>query len=139
MDPHPFIAASPLLTLTHRLCLLSPSVMAARASVVQLCADFWCPDKFQLPPSHQLLPSPPSSSPSPPLPRRSLWPARVDLLIRSYVSDKFFLLEMLFDSIDQMWPKGIGDVILVLDKHDEVVQHIVPHWVKVRGGHIGKR
>ncbi|CAI5496772.1 unnamed protein product [Closterium sp. Naga37s-1] len=60
-----------------------------------------------------------------------LWPARVDLLIRSYVSDTFFLLEMLFDSIEQMWPRGIGDVILVLDEDNQIVEDIVPTWIKV--------
>ncbi|CAI5961510.1 unnamed protein product [Closterium sp. NIES-64] len=59
-----------------------------------------------------------------------LWPARVDLLIRSYVSDTFFLLEMLFDSIEQMWPRGIGDVILVLDEDNQIVEDIVPTWIK---------
>ena len=77
------------------------------------------------------------SSPTPPLLSSSLWPGRVDLLIRAYVSPNFFLLGLLFQSIDLMWPKGIGDVILVLDEKDQVVHHIVPHWVKVREG--GKR
>ncbi|CAI5974529.1 unnamed protein product [Closterium sp. NIES-64] len=62
---------------------------------------------------------------------KPLWPARVDLLIRSYVSDTFFLLEMLFDSIEQMWPRGIGDVILVLDEDNQIVEDIVPTWIKV--------
>ncbi|GJP78962.1 hypothetical protein CLOP_g9219 [Closterium sp. NIES-67] len=60
-----------------------------------------------------------------------LWPARVDLLIRSYVSDNFFLIAFLFASIEQMWPAGIGDVILVLDENDRHVEDIVPTWVKV--------
>ncbi|GJP83340.1 hypothetical protein CLOP_g13505 [Closterium sp. NIES-67] len=63
--------------------------------------------------------------------RAPLWPARVDLLIRSYVSDTFFLLEMLFDSIEQLWPRGIGDVILVLDEDNQIVEDIVPTWIKV--------
>ncbi|GJP78960.1 hypothetical protein CLOP_g9218 [Closterium sp. NIES-67] len=60
-----------------------------------------------------------------------LWPTRVDLLIRSYVSDNFFLTAFLFASIEQMWPAGIGDVILVLDENDRHVEDIVPPWVKI--------
>ncbi|CAI7857576.1 unnamed protein product, partial [Closterium sp. NIES-53] len=59
-----------------------------------------------------------------------LWPARVDLVVRSYVSDNFFLTAFLFASIEQMWPAGIGDVILVLDESDRHVEDIVPPWVK---------
>ncbi|CAI5985613.1 unnamed protein product [Closterium sp. NIES-65] len=60
-----------------------------------------------------------------------LWPARVDLLVRSHVSDAYFLIEVLFRSIEQMWPRGIGDVILVLDEGEIVVRDLVPPWVKV--------
>ncbi|CAI5531965.1 unnamed protein product [Closterium sp. Naga37s-1] len=60
-----------------------------------------------------------------------LWPARVDLVVRSYVSDNFFLTAFLFASIEQMWPAGIGDVILVLDESDRHVEDIVPPWVKI--------
>ncbi|CAI5526181.1 unnamed protein product, partial [Closterium sp. Naga37s-1] len=60
-----------------------------------------------------------------------LWPARVDLLVRSHVSDAYFLIEVLFRSIEQMWPRGIGDVILVLDEGESVVRDLVPPWVKV--------
>ncbi|GJP36562.1 hypothetical protein CLOM_g21056 [Closterium sp. NIES-68] len=62
---------------------------------------------------------------------RSLWPSRVDLVIRSYVSTTFFLLEMLFASIEQMWPRGIGDVILVLDADEQLAEDLIPTWVKV--------
>ncbi|CAI5974531.1 unnamed protein product [Closterium sp. NIES-64] len=62
---------------------------------------------------------------------RPLWPARVDLVVRSYVSDNFFLTAFLFASIEQMWPAGIGDVILVLDEADRHVEDIVPPWVKI--------
>lgn len=62
---------------------------------------------------------------------RPLWPGRVDLLIRSYLSDKFFLLEVLLNSIDQMWPKGIGEIILVLDEGDHWAADLVPPWVKI--------
>ena len=79
------------------------------------------------------------SSPLPPFPPSSLWPARVDLLVRAHVSPNFFLLGLLFQSIDLMWPKGLGDVILVLDERDQVVHHMLPHWVKVRGGSTGRR
>ncbi|CAI5481733.1 unnamed protein product [Closterium sp. Yama58-4] len=60
-----------------------------------------------------------------------LWPARVDLLVRSHVSDAYFLMEVLFRSIEQMWPRGIGDVILVLDEGESGVRDLVPPWVKV--------
>ncbi|GJP30813.1 hypothetical protein CLOM_g7143 [Closterium sp. NIES-68] len=60
-----------------------------------------------------------------------LWPARVDLLVRSHVSDGFFLLEVLFRSIEQMWPRGLGDVVLVLDEGEDIVRDLVPPWVKV--------
>ena len=63
----------------------------------------------------------------------------MDLLVRAYVSPNFFLLGLLFQSIDLMWPKGLGDVILVLDERDQVVHHMLPHWVKVRGGSTGRR
>lgn len=66
-------------------------------------------------------------------PCRVQWPARVDLLIRSYLSENFFILQFLFDSLDLLWPKGIGDVVLVLDEGEQQLSHIVPHWVKVRG------
>ncbi|CAI6009321.1 unnamed protein product [Closterium sp. NIES-65] len=64
-------------------------------------------------------------------PHGPLWPARVDLVVRSYVSDNFFLTAFLFASIEQMWPAGIGDVILVLDESDRHVEDIVPPWVKI--------
>ena len=87
------------------------------------------------------IPSSPGPPPPPPpsLPPSFLWPARVDLLVRAHVSPNFFLLGLLFQSIDLMWPKGVGDVILVLDERDQVVHHMLPHWVKVRGGSTGRR
>ncbi|CAI5948344.1 unnamed protein product [Closterium sp. NIES-65] len=62
---------------------------------------------------------------------QSLWPSRVDLVIRSHVSSSFFLLEMLFDSIEQMWPRGIGDVILILDSDERLAEDLIPTWIKV--------
>ncbi|GJP82720.1 hypothetical protein CLOP_g12967 [Closterium sp. NIES-67] len=62
---------------------------------------------------------------------RSLWPSRVDLVIRSHVSSTFFLLEMLFASIEQMWPRGIGDVILILDSDERLAEDLIPTWIKV--------
>lgn len=55
----------------------------------------------------------------------------MDLLIRSYISEKFFLLNLLFHSIDQMWPKNIGDVVLVMDEGQDMALDLVPSWVKV--------
>ncbi|GJP34559.1 hypothetical protein CLOM_g18992 [Closterium sp. NIES-68] len=63
---------------------------------------------------------------------RPLWPGKVDLVIRSYLSEKLFLLYSLLTSVELMWPRGIGRIVLVLDEGDDVAMHLVPPWVQVK-------
>lgn len=65
---------------------------------------------------------------------RPLWPGRVDILIRSYFSTRLYLLSPLWRSIDLLWPKGIGAVVLVLDEGDAALgaEALVPAWVTVK-------
>ena len=113
-----------------------------RRKTATLCPSVHCAVDSQPPTFYIPIPvawsSP--SSPLPLLPPSSLWPAHMDLLVRAYVTPNFFLLRLLFQNIDLMWPKGVGTVILVLDEHDHVVHHMLPHGVKVReGGGLSRR
>lgn len=58
----------------------------------------------------------------------------MDILIRSYFSTRLYLLAPLWRSIDLFWPKGIGEVVLVLDEGDAALgaELLVPPWVAVR-------
>ncbi|CAI7832724.1 unnamed protein product, partial [Closterium sp. NIES-54] len=60
------------------------------------------------------------------------WPGKVDLVIRSYLSEKLFLLYSLLTSVELMWPRGIGRVVVVLDEGDDVAMHLMPPWVQVK-------
>ncbi|CAI5962790.1 unnamed protein product [Closterium sp. NIES-64] len=63
---------------------------------------------------------------------RPFWPGKVDLVIRSYLSEKLFLLYSLLTSVELMWPRGIGRVVVVLDEGDDVAMHLMPPWVQVK-------
>ncbi|CAI5472959.1 unnamed protein product [Closterium sp. Yama58-4] len=69
--------------------------------------------------------------PNPPFPYSPFWP-RKDLVIRTYLSEKIFLLYSLLTSVELMWPRGIGRVVVVLDEGDDVAMHLMPPWVQVK-------
>jgi len=61
----------------------------------------------------------------------SQWPATVDLIVRSGSRDAG-LLPILFRSIELFWPKGIGKIIVVLDKNEEyLVRTLLPDYVSI--------